>query len=424
MAQAPASFWSQWAWPWLERLSLDRGLWPYLQLALNVVLIVATSLMISFIFRRWLKLRLEKLLGQLRLTKKATLLEPVLRTLMHLVTAFLLYNASPLMLADFPAARPVVSDLALVYLLAAVAYLLIRLVDTLKNILSGYPKYAVKPLDSYAQLINIGLYLFSGILIVSSLMDKNPLNVLTILGGTTAILLLVFKDPILGFVASIQLSANDMVRVGDWIQMDKYHANGQCLSITLSTVKVQNWDKTVTYVPTYSLISDSFINWRFMEELGRRRFIRVITFRHHSVKLCSAGMLEALASIELLREWLSAQDFSPDQAEEASPTSLNQTRPTNLMAYCRYAEAYLAQHPRIDVEGMLLVDQLEPSREGVPVRMLAFSREVGFVGHQQVQTEVFDHLVYASRAFGLQLYEAPGAEDVRHLGDGFVQPAS
>lgn len=406
------NFWSRWAWPWLEQTDLQAPWLPYVQLMLNVLLIFAGSLIIGLLLRSWLRSRVRFLLHKLRFSELHAPIPDLLRSLFHLIPPLLLHQLGPLMLSDFPSIRPLATHLASIYFIIALSWVLINTVRLVKFVFSQIPRYAVKPLDSYAQLINIGIYLLAGIWILSGLMDKEPLKLLTILGGTTAILLLVFKDPILGFVASIQLSANDMVRVGDWIQVDKYQANGICRSITLSTVKVQNWDKTVTHVPTYSLISESFINWRFMEELGIRRFIRTLTFCHDSVHFARSDDWVFWKTIPTLRSWAETAQKASDAASAASVLP---ERPTNLQAYCRYAEAYLRSHPQIDPESMLLVDQMEPSREGALIRFLAFTRQIGFVGHQQLQSEIFDHLQYVAREFGLQLYTAPSAQDVQNI---------
>ena len=235
----------------------------------------------------------------------------------------------------------------------------------------------------------------------------------------TAVILFVFKDTILGFIASIQLSVNDMIRVGDWVQMDKYGADGDVLEINLTTVKVRNWDKTISTVPTYSFISDSFKNWRGMQETGARRIARSIYINIGSVKFATPEMIERFKNIHIISKYVEEKEieiakYNQENAVDTSHVS-NGRRMTNLGTYRAYAERYLKKHPKVDKTQTIMVRQLEPNEKGVPVQIYCFSNDIAWENYEAIQSDIMDHLLSVVPQFDLQVFQNPSGSDFRKL---------
>lgn len=258
-----------------------------------------------------------------------------------------------------------------------------------------------------------------GIMIVSLLMGKSPLLLLSGLGAMTAVLMLVFKDPILGLVAGIQLSANDMLKIGDWLEMPKYGADGAVTDIGLTTVKVRNWDNTVTTIPTYALISDSFKNWRSMSESGGRRIKRSLNIDTGSVHFLSEEEQRRLQRNPLLHSYLNVktQELSQHNQEIAVDLAspLNGRRLTNLGTLRAYLEAYLRAHPRIHQNMTLMVRQLAPTPEGLPLEIYAFTNTTVWAEYESIQADIFDHILAVIDEFGLRVHQTPTGNDLRGM---------
>lgn len=258
-----------------------------------------------------------------------------------------------------------------------------------------------------------------GIMIVSLLMGKSPLLLLSGLGAMTAVLMLVFKDPILGLVAGIQLSANDMLKIGDWLEMPKYGADGAVTDIGLTTVKVRNWDNTVTTIPTYALISDSFKNWRSMSESGGRRIKRSLNIDTGSVHFLSEEEQRRLQRNSLLHSYLNVktQELSQHNQEIAVDLAspLNGRRLTNLGTLRAYLEAYLRAHPRIHQNMTLMVRQLAPTPEGLPLEIYAFTNTTVWAEYESIQADIFDHILAVIDEFGLRVHQTPTGNDLRGM---------
>jgi miniconductance mechanosensitive channel len=236
------------------------------------------------------------------------------------------------------------------------------------------------------------------IIIISTLIDKDPVKILTGLGASAAILTLVFKDTIMGLVAGVQLTANDMLRPGDWITMPKYGADGSVLEVTLTTVKVQNWDKTISTIPPYALVNDSFQNWRGMRESGARRVKRSINIDMHTVRFCTPEELETFRK----EEWM--QGFEATGKEEV-----------NLYVFRHYLEHYLRTHPKVNQNLTLMIRQLQPTAEGMPIELYFFSDGTEWIPYERLQAEVFDHLLATVHQFGLKVFQSPTGLDLRYL---------
>jgi miniconductance mechanosensitive channel len=278
-----------------------------------------------------------------------------------------------------------------------------------------------KPIKGYLQVFKIVLFIIGGIFVVSMLIGRSPVYLLGGLGAFSAVLLLIFRDPILGLVGGIQMSVNDMVRPGDWIVMEKSGADGMVTDISLTTVKVQNWDKTITTIPTYSLVSESFVNWRGMEESGGRRIKRSINIDMNSVKFASPEQLEKLKKIHLVTQYLNDKEKELALYNETNKIDdevlVNGRRQTNLGVFRAYISAYLKSNPNISQEMTFLVRQLQPGASGIPIEIYVFSKVQAWALYEGIQSDIFDHLLATVPEFGLQVFQNPSGADFRKLGE-------
>ena len=253
-----------------------------------------------------------------------------------------------------------------------------------------------RPLKGIYQMINLVAIGIGIILIISILIDQNAATILAGLGASAAVLMLIFKDSILGLVAGVQLSANDMLRPGDWITMPKYGADGDVLEVSLTTVKVRNFDKTITTIPPYALVSDSFQNWRGMRETGGRRIKRSIFIDMTTVHFCSDKEKIMFAS----RGWIDEAQAKPE------------TQVVNLYVFCSYLQNYLREHPRTHKELMIMVRQMQPTSEGLPLEIYCFSNTTVWPEYEQIQGEIFDHILAVIPEFGLRIFQRPSGNDL------------
>lgn len=276
-----------------------------------------------------------------------------------------------------------------------------------------------KPIKGYVQIVKIVLSFLVGIFILATMMNRSPWGLLSGLGAMTAILMFVFKDTVLGFIASLQLSFNDMVRVGDWIEMPKYGANGDIIDVSLHTVKVRNWDKTISTIPTQALVSDSFKNWRGMQESGGRRIKRSIYIDISTIKFCNSQMLDRFEKMHLLTEYIRKKkkvigdfnrDLKVDQADIISSRNL-----TNIGTFRAYIEAYLQNHPKIRKDMTFLIRQLQSTQNGLPMEIYVFSNDQDWIRYEGIQSDIMDHLFAALPEFDLKAFQLPSGSDFQKL---------
>ncbi|MEO1856848.1 MAG: mechanosensitive ion channel domain-containing protein [Rubritalea sp.] len=301
----------------------------------------------------------------------------------------------------------------------AIVLIMFSLMSALNIVERIYNRYEVSkklPLKSFLQVFKVLLFMVGVILIISSVMDKSPSLIFTGLGAATAILMLIFKDAILGLVAGIQLSANQMVSVGDWIEMPKFGADGEVEEVALTTVKVINWDKTITTVPTYALISDSFKNWRGMSESGVRRIKRAMHFDMQSVRILKQDEIEEMRKISLLSDYLASKETEISNWNKerglSSNELVNARALTNIGTFRAYVVEYLKNHPNIDEAETILVRHLSPSDNGLPIEIYAFSNDNAWVNFEGIQSDIFDHLMAITSEFGLRLFQRPSGLDL------------
>lgn len=343
----------------------------------------------------------------------------VVTAIAHLAPVLVIFYFLPHVFVEYKTVVDYVNRLSEVVVIITALVVIFRFLNAVREILEGISMFKDKPLQSYFQLIKIVLGIILGVLILSILADKSIMYFFGAFGAISAVLLLIFKDTILGFIASIQLAANDMIQVGDWVQMDKYGADGDVIEINLATVKVKNWDKTITTVPTYSFISDSFKNWRGMEETGSRRIARSIFINQHSVKFCTEEMIKGYKKIHILKDYTEEkikeiEAYNKERNVDVSEVS-NGRRMSNLGTFRAYLLKYLQNHPKINQDLTILVRQLDPTPNGIPIQIYAFCTDIAWANYEAVQADIFDHTLSVIHQFDLEIFQNPSGSDFKKL---------
>ncbi|MDO9520497.1 MAG: mechanosensitive ion channel family protein [Pseudohongiella sp.] len=310
----------------------------------------------------------------------------------------------------------VVMNVANAFIVLTLAMAVSNMLDMANDVYQQRPDAAARPIKGYLQVLKIFIYAITVLLIIATLLDRSPLILLSGLGALAAVLMLVFQDTILSLVASVQISSNDIVRVGDWVEMPQLNADGDVIDIALHTVKVQNWDRTITTIPTKRFISDSFKNWRGMQESGGRRIKRAVYLDQTSVRFLSAEEKQHLGAISLLGEYLSAKqkeldDWNASLAERGKEPA-NTRRITNLGTFRAYVERYLRNHPQVHQKMTLIVRHLNPGPEGLPLEIYCFTNTIEWVPYEGIQADIFDHLLSILPEFGLRVFQQPSGFDM------------
>ena len=342
----------------------------------------------------------------------------IVKRILYFIPLILLYVlSSPILTGTslLPLSQTLISVL---FLIAGMMFL-----DAiLSALLAIYGKSAIAKEISiipFVQVLKLGLYFVTGILLLSLLLQKTPLYFLSGLGALTAVLMFVFKDVLMGFVAGIQLIANKMVAPKDWIEIPKYGADGDVLEITLTTVKVQNFDNTITTIPTYALINESFKNWRNMNLSGGRRIKRYVNIDLGSIKFCSSEMLEQFKRIQLISQYIQNRQEEilvynkKHQVDES--TLVNGRRLTNIGVFRSYVEAYLRQHPMIHKDMTFLIRQLSPSENGLPIEIYVFCKDTNWTAYEAIQADIFDHILAVVPEFDLLVFQEPSGSDFQKI---------
>jgi miniconductance mechanosensitive channel len=344
----------------------------------------------------------------------------VFRKLGHIVPIVAISGLSKVVFSDYPAFLPAIKALTGALETLVIMRLAMAFTNAAGKYLSESPTFRDKPIASFTQLTKILIWSIGLIILFSIVFGKNPLKLFTALGALSAVLLLIFKDTLLGFIASIQLTINDMVRIGDWVSVPKYGADGDVVEINLTTVKVRNWDNTISTVPTYSFVSESFTNWRGMQESGGRRIKRSVNIKISTVKFCDEAMLERFKKIELVRDYIISRKeeidaYNAEHNVDTKASLVNGRRMTNLGVFRRYGMNYLAHNPNVNTDMMYMVRQMQPTEHGVPMEVYCFSKHKTWVEYETVQSDIFDHLLAVVPHFDLEVFEAPAGSDFQKL---------
>ncbi len=308
------------------------------------------------------------------------------------------------------------TKIAQVYFVLIIVFVSNSLLNAGLDIYNTTPFSKHRPIKGYLQLFKILIFFLSGIMIISILLGRDPTGLLTGLGAMAAVLLLVFKDTILGFVASIQLSANNMVKIGDWVEMRSRGADGPVTDITLNTIKVQNWDKTISTIPTYAMVSESFINWKGMEESGGRRIKRAVSIDMNSIKLCDSSMLNQFQKFLLIRQYVQEKEKEIKEYNQRKNISdedvISGRRQTNVGVFRKYLEVYLHQHPMINQDMTFIIRQLHPTEKGLPIEVYVFCKETAWARYEAIQADIFDHILAVIPKFQLRVFQEPSGADI------------
>ncbi len=338
----------------------------------------------------------------------------------QVVPALIVFVGMPFVPGLPESAVQLMRNVAMGYMVLMLTLALTAMLSAANTIYSASPVAKDRPLKGFVQLVQIVVWIFGGIMIIAAVLDRSPLLLLSGFGAMTAILLLVFKDTILSLVASVQLTAQDMVRVGDWIEMPQFGADGDVVDVQLHTVKVQNWDKTITTIPTHRLITDSFKNWRGMSQAGARRIKRAIFLDVSSIRFQTQDEVDHFTRFALLKDYIGNKEREMADYNQGLPTAVdaevNRRRLTNAGTFRAYAYNYLKNHPKIH-EGMtLIVRQLGPGPEGLPLEIYCFTNTTEWAVYEDIQSDIFDHLLAIVPEFGLRLYQKPAGSDLANLG--------
>nr|WP_129733701.1 mechanosensitive ion channel family protein [Parabacteroides goldsteinii] len=345
----------------------------------------------------------------------------IINKLMHLIPAILVYIMLPLALPreEMPTLLGILQMICSIYIVAVILRFINAALNLLLEIYNRKEAFKNKPLKGFVQIIQVLVFFVGFIIIISILIGKSPATLFAGLGASAAILMLVFKDTILGFVAGIQLSANDMLRPGDWITMTKYGADGTVIEVTLNSIKVRNFDNTITMIPPYALVSDSFQNWRGMQESGGRRVKRSINIDMNSVRFCTPEMLAKFRKISLLTEYIDTKQKELEIYNEEhnidDSIKVNGRRQTNLGVFRAYLVNYLKSNPDVNKDLTCMVRQLQPTEKGIPMELYFFAATTVWIPYEGIQSDVFDHILAVLPEFGLQVFQEVSGSDLHHL---------
>ena len=401
---------------WVENFLTARGLGlemtHYVLLGIHLMILLVVCLLGNFVTRKFIVQGIRKLIKNSKNDWDDILLEKeVFHSLSTLVPLIFIQYLSVPILSNFSFLIPFVHIAVKVLLVLVIASVIVKTLKALEEVSTRLTYFKDKPISSYVQLANIMIYVVAAILMFATIMDRDPVALLGALGALTAVLMLVFKDTILGLVASIQLSSHDMVRVGDWVSMPKYGTDGDVLEITLNTVKVQNWDKTISTIPTYAFISDSFKNWRGMTDSGARRIKRSLNINMTSIKFCTDKEIAHYKNIELLKNYIDSIQSEiathNDINEHDKSSLLNGRNLTNIGLFREYALQYLLANENLRTDLTLMVRQLEPTENGLPIEIYCFSKNIAWVEYEAIQADIFDHLLSSTSNFDLEIFQNP-----------------
>ena len=383
----------------LQQWGVQTGSMGTLARGIMIVGILLIAWLVDFFCRRVIVTSIRKVTAKTHNKWDDYLFnDKVLNNLCYLVPPIVVYSLLPFAFQGQPNFLSFAMKLCWVYITIVSVKLICSFLTSLYTISSEHEKLRERSMKGFYQMLKLVVICIGVIIIVSTLIDKDPLNILAGLGASAAILTLVFKDTIMGLVAGVQLTANDMLRPGDWITMPKFGADGAVLEVTLTTVKIQNWDKTITTVPPYALVNDSFQNWRGMWESGGRRIKRSLNIDMHTVRFCTEKEMESYRK----EEWM--QGFESTGQQEV-----------NLYVFRHYVEYYLRHHPKVHQDLTMMVRQLQPTPEGLPIELYFFSNGTTWIPYERLQSEVFDHLLAVLPNFGLKVFQSPTGLDLQML---------
>jgi len=394
---------------------------PLVETAAWVAGILLLAWLADNLTKRYILKVISRVVSQTKFTWDDVIFErKVFRRLAHVAPAVVLYYGAPLVPGIPVGLAQLVQRVALGFMVLMVVLSVDGLLSALNDIYSVRPDAKSRPIKGYLQIVKIVLYIAAGILVISTLTGREPTLILGGFGAMTAILLLVFKDTILSLVASVQITQYDMIAVGDWIEMPKYGTDGDVIDIALHTITIQNFDKTITTIPTHKFIEDSFKNWRGMSESGGRRIKRALHLDVNTVRFLTEEEIVRLSRFELLKDYLREKleeigAYNAEKAQGGPDVIPNSRRLTNVGTLRAYIVAYLRQHPMIHQDMTLIVRQLEPGPEGLPMQIYAFSNDTNWSNYEDLQADIFDHIFAIVPELGLRVFQKLSGRDLEDL---------
>ena len=384
----------------------------YSSLIVNIIILSFISYWIYVIFRMVL-VTLMVVIAKKTKTRFDDLLvsNKTAKYISHLIPLLFIYKSVPVILDAYVYWETIFGKLVWVYIISLILWIIRTIFNALRDHLKLIPKYSDKPIDSYIQVIMIFLWMVGTFVIVSELFNVKPNTMFATFGAISAVVLLIFRDTILGFVASVQVSLNDMVRIGDWITFDKFGADGDVIEINLATVKVRNFDNTTTTIPTYSMISDSFRNWRGMLNSDGRRIKRYINVKAKSIRFLNESELEDMKKIQLLANYIEDRQKEINKYNDSNAVDksipINGRNMTNFGLFRKYITVYLQHHPALNKEMLLLCRQLQPTQFGIPLEIYTFTSDKRFENYEYIMADIFDHIFASVGYFDLEIFELP-----------------
>jgi len=402
---------------WIEKIGLEGRALEWVSWAAVVLGVIILAWIATIITRRILLTILSIVIRRTKTKWDDALLERrVLHRAAHVAPALIFYWFA----SAFPGFQDIIQRLAMVYMIVIGGLVVNAFANAFVDVYRTLEVSRNRPIRGFVQIVQIIIFVLLAVLGIAIMFNQSPFGIIGGLGAMTAVLILVFKDTILGLVASFQISANDMVRIGDWIEMPKYSADGDVIDVTLYTIKVQNWNKTISTIPTYALISDSFKNWRGMSESEGRRIKRAVYVDITSIKFCSEEMIGRFSKFQYISEYVEKKKKELAEFNEVNEfdTSelVNGRHMTNVGTFRAYLEAYLRHHPKVHQGMTFMVRQLPPGEHGLPIEVYAFSTDQRWIQYEAIQADIFDHILAVLPMFDLRVFQSPTGYDFRQIG--------
>lgn len=399
-----------WAYDIFKSLDFNDAISSYLNLAINIVVLVIVTYLLDYIFKKIFIIFLAIVAARTKSSFDDFLVaNKTAKYLAHLVPLFFIYKTVPVILNKFTYWEGVFEKGIKIYIIILSLWITRSIFNSLRDYLKQKPRFSDKPIDSYIQVIMLFLWLFGIVSFVLILFDVSKTTLFTTFGSISAIIILIFRDTILGFVASISVSVNDMVRIGDWITMEKFGADGDVIEINLATVKVRNFDNTTTTIPTYSLISDSFKNWRGMLDSDGRRIKRHLLIKANSVTFLELDAIEKFKKIQHLTSYIEHRQADIDKYNTNNKIDksviVNGRNLTNLGLFRKYINQYILSHPGINKDMLLMVRYLQPTEHGIPLEIYCFSKDKEWINYEHIMADIFDHVMASLPYFDLEVFE-------------------
>ncbi len=407
----------QWITEILEGFGLTDFHIYYSKAVIAILILAGLSFLVNWIAKNIILVLIWKFVAKSKSQwVKFLVKNKLFRRLSHLAPAIIIYTVGPVLLSEYESLANVTYLITHIYLIIIGLFLIYAFLNSMSEVYNTFDISKSRPIKGYVQVVKIIIGIVAAILILAAILDRSPLTMLAGLGAMTAILILVFRDTILGLVGGIQVTANDLAQIGDWIEMPKYGADGDVIDITLHTVLVQNWDRTISIIPTYALVSEGFKNWRGMIRAGGRRIMRSIYVDTKTIRFCDEKMLAEFEKIHYLKDYIKTRKKEIDEYNKKynfdSSNPVNGRRMTNLGTFRAYITNYLSNHPLVRQDLIYMVRQLQPNEKGLPLEIYCFAKTVEWVEYEKIQADIFDHIMSIVSFFDLKIFQYPSELNV------------